>query len=1609
MSANATMKVVFKSSGAGKVRKDVAGIASAIDKLNKNNTPILDFSQFGKGDVQAFYATLRALELFNERFSGTIQETFEAISGIRDVTADLTNSITSIASSLQALGNIDLSNITKNVDAFTNTIDNLAGVNNGLNNIDWRQFLDSQELAAAVKDLNDVLGYFKTRWSALLSEIEDGAGHLRKAIAPMSLFADSIYKATNNIARLTDGASSLEGFRKYLISAGTGIEQFLERIKQLSISKAINDKLLQMGNLFQSFAKKLQPLVDQTKSIKGFNSAIKALPNTVVEFSKAMDSVNTLSFYRGINEIIRAFNQLVPVNLEGVTVMTQYIKALGDFTRTAPAVHNKLNKLRNQQVKMQQAMEDTNKSTRDTVEESKSLISVLQDKYKGFMSAIKGVTAFGKAVKSLKNIIKDFISTASDMEKSMVIIQHLAGTAGQGFGQLNQQLFAQAMALGITQQEYARLSHTALRLGVDMVDTANAIESAWATAALSGSDANRVLEGMVQTANVFQISFEHLPQIADVIATVGSQTTFTTEKLANGLANAGQAAVRLGIDFDELAAIMATMADAGMRPTYIGRTLNTMLTNLYNNTNRVNEGFAAVGIELYDFDGTMRNTVDVIGELFERMSDLNDRGVNELVHQLTGGVLAQQAFTSVVRGGSEAIREWQEAIHNGAGTVESLNEAIGNTLSVAMTRFTEFNNFIKNYFGLAISDVVLSFVDLHQELLYNIAPSLETLVPMFQDIVVIGGQLMHVLFNIAQGLIDAFGPTVQIGLNAVSFVMQGLIIVTERVAKLMGTFAGQVTVATIASVLLVGKLQAMYIAMKAKVGVQLLTLQKKLIAFIGSLIITAKSAGSASIAILGIGKAIAVAFPKLALIGVVAGIAAGAISRLFGNSNSSGLQSALNAARNEINNTRNEALALEEVLNRTLQRAGGGSNDLPTMSSGGGGGGGGGGQNPDIQRGQQIAQEFTRNMDRLAQNLQRLQDQARQALDRTTQAFEQFYRNVMDIPEDVAVSIGSIAQATRRMRNEVNRYFNQMVSDAVKNARQLRQEALDQLSENIRRLRDDFRNSLRDIRNVFSEAAQIGVAYLDVMQQNLQDHATRLIRWRDALRQAMSAGVIPEDMLAEIANMGPAALEQLEALNGATSNELSAWLDTWREHAGAASDIEEIMANLVGSSLNEAINDAREQFNEREYQINRELALEKERIEELRAARLEEVRINEWRANEGRRIFNEDMAQLATENKQLKAFLRERFEALRSTLGPEGQRAADDVISVWRANNELARQVGKDLLTELANGLTFNTELVRNAASQAAGGAGGGFENPDFGGNQPPEESAYDLAKRYTNTLDEAGTRGAMAAAQNSVHEFIQGTIPGAPAQNRVFANAQILAEKYDEPLASLGAIVRGSVDRARNIAVNSTAGSNTELALIRANAQAVSNQYNIPLTLAKAIVQENVAAFRGEAVTSTQLAQQQVNTLATNGRQIGSEYLSGFNNFPLQTRLANSTNTSVRNAMDDERISANASRGGTNTANSFSSGFGASIGNFFTSIGNSIRNIFNREVANNEASSLSRNVMPLQFASSSPNQYGAGGMTNIGGTMNVSINGSNLSEGQILRVLETYGRRSGL
>ena len=300
------------------------------------------------------------------------------------------------------------------------------------------------------------------------------------------------------------------------------------------------------------------------------------------------------------------------------------------------------------------------------------------------------VIAFGASAGAIYNIQKAFtslISSTIEVQKSLTDINVILGASQKTLGQFGDRLFQIAKDSGQAFSTVATAAGELARQGLSVEQTLKRTSDALVLARLSGLDAASSVEALTASINSFNSSALDSTQIVNKLAAVDSAFAVSSGDLAEALKRVGSSAQDVGVSFDELLAIVASVNQTTARGgAVIGNSLKTIFTRVQRT--EVLDQLEALGIAVRDLNGNAAPAIQVLTGLAGKFDELGSAQKSQ-VAELVGGVFQINILKAALGDLSKQYSVYGNALKISQGATDEAtrrNEELNKTLSALLNK-----------------------------------------------------------------------------------------------------------------------------------------------------------------------------------------------------------------------------------------------------------------------------------------------------------------------------------------------------------------------------------------------------------------------------------------------------------------------------------------------------------------------------------------------------------------------------------------------------------------------------------------------------------------------------------------------------------------------------------------------------------------------------------------------------------------------------------------------------------------------------------------------------------------------------------------------------------
>ena len=175
-----------------------------------------------------------------------------------------------------------------------------------------------------------------------------------------------------------------------------------------------------------------------------------------------------------------------------------------------------------------------------------------------------------------------------------------------------------------------------------------------------------------------------MSRVSDVLVRANTLANATVQQFSTALTSkAGAALKSFGKDVEEGVAVLAAMADQGIKAELAGSSLDRMIRLLSKSAMMNADAHKEMGFAVFDSEGAMRNMGDIIGNLEEVLAGMSDEMKVATLAQLGFDARVQQTILPLL-GTSDAIKEYELKLRKASGYTSLVAEKNQATFAAQM-------------------------------------------------------------------------------------------------------------------------------------------------------------------------------------------------------------------------------------------------------------------------------------------------------------------------------------------------------------------------------------------------------------------------------------------------------------------------------------------------------------------------------------------------------------------------------------------------------------------------------------------------------------------------------------------------------------------------------------------------------------------------------------------------------------------------------------------------------------------------------------------------------------------------------------------------------------
>lgn len=468
---------------------------------------------------------------------------------------------------------------------------------------------------------------------------------------------------------------------------------------------------MNLGELVATATLDIAPFQTNTKQLKtylrGVDSSLKAVEKSISGQGNKVKALR--SVYNETGQALKGYQALLVKQTENYNTLKSNIGDVASATE----------KQKNQLLGARTAMMDTAAKISELQGRLQSLateINIFSRMGSAMTSFGDKLTTLGSSAVNLGSTLTGAITTPlvgigvaamttfGNFEQQMNRVKAISGATGGQFDQLKQRAVELGASSVFSASEVAQAMENMASAGMNVNDIYSASAGVMDLAAVSGRDMGLAAEAVASAMNQFGIAGENATHVADVYAKAAADTNAETVDMAEAMKYAGPVMSSLNSSFEETAAAIGIMSNAGIKGSQAGTTLRTAMQRLAAPTDVASKLMQSLGISAYNSEGQMKPISELLPHIQERLSGLSEEQRNNALNTLFGkeslsGMLALldsagPEFDGVVSGlqnSNGAAKEMADTMNSGlSGSIENLKGKLETAAITVSERFAPY-------------------------------------------------------------------------------------------------------------------------------------------------------------------------------------------------------------------------------------------------------------------------------------------------------------------------------------------------------------------------------------------------------------------------------------------------------------------------------------------------------------------------------------------------------------------------------------------------------------------------------------------------------------------------------------------------------------------------------------------------------------------------------------------------------------------------------------------------------------------------------------------------------------------------------------------------------
>lgn len=293
--------------------------------------------------------------------------------------------------------------------------------------------------------------------------------------------------------------------------------------------------------------------------------------------------------------------------------------------------------------------------------------------------------AIKKIVDGLRQAAAYCYSTGSSFEAGMSKVAAVSGASADDLERLTEKAKELGASTKFTATQTAEAMNYMAMAGWKTEEMLSGIDAVLGLAAASGGDLATTSDIVTDAITAFGLKAKDCAHFADVLAAASANANTNVALMGETFKYCAADAGSLGFSAEDTVMAIGLMASAGIKGSQAGTALRKLFTQMSGDLTLTSKEFGDITVKTADASGEMRPFIDIVKDLREEFSKLNDQDKTAAAKELVGQY-AQTGFKTLMNASDEDFQKLTGAIQNCKGAAADMAETMEQNVSGAVTK-----------------------------------------------------------------------------------------------------------------------------------------------------------------------------------------------------------------------------------------------------------------------------------------------------------------------------------------------------------------------------------------------------------------------------------------------------------------------------------------------------------------------------------------------------------------------------------------------------------------------------------------------------------------------------------------------------------------------------------------------------------------------------------------------------------------------------------------------------------------------------------------------------------------------------------------------------------